>query len=75
MGSVGTPLAMLIGMSLLRDVSYLFWPCFAGFIAFTLMQLAAFLAALKGIRRVGPFTLRYLTTPAMLGFELKQIIT
>jgi len=73
-GSIGTPLAMLIGMHLLKDISYLFWACFVGFIAFTLMQLAAFIAALADVRRIGPFTLRHLTTPAMLGFELKQVI-
>ena len=73
-GSVGTPLAMLIGMYLLKDVSYLFWPCFVGFIVFTLMQIVAFIGALIDVRRVGPFPLRHLTTPAMLGFELKQVI-
>ncbi len=71
-GSVGTPLAMLIGMYLLKDVSYLFWLCVLGLITFTLAQLLAFIAALIGIRRIGPFTLRHLTTPAMLGFEIKQ---
>lgn len=74
MGSIGTPLAMGIGMSMLQDNSYLYWLCAAGLIGFSLMQLVAFFAALAGLKRVGPMTLRHLTTPATLGFELRQMI-
>ena len=71
-GSVGTPLAMIIGLKLLAENAYLFWVCAMGLIAFSMMQIVAFSAALAGITRLGPFTLRHLTTPAMLGFEIRE---
>ena len=63
---------MAIGMILLQDSFYLFWLCTSGLVAFSLMQLIAFVAAVLGVRRIGPMALRHLTTPAMLGFELRQ---
>ena len=71
-GSVGTPVAMTIGMILLQDSFYLFWLCTAGLVAFSLMQLIAFVVAVLGVRRIGHMALTHLTIPAMLGFEFRQ---
>ena len=71
-GCVGTPFAMVIGMTLLQDAFFLFWLCALGLVAFSLMQLAAFIAAIMGVERVGSMMLRHLTTPAMLAFELRK---
>ena len=57
---------------LLQDSFYLFWLCTAGLVAFSLMQLIAFVVAVLGVRRIGHMALTHLTIPAMLGFEFRQ---
>ena len=71
MGSLGTPIAMYIGINLLSDNDILSFLCVVGFVAVTLMQIGALVAALLGVRKVGGFVLHQLTTPAMLGVEIK----
>ncbi|MFT4713802.1 MAG: hypothetical protein ACJAVI_002969 [Candidatus Azotimanducaceae bacterium] len=71
-GSVGTPIALLVGWRILADAPLLSTLCL-GFAAIAaLMQVAAFVAVLCGVRKVGPFLLSNLTTPALLAKELKE---
>ncbi len=67
MGSVGTPLALLVGYFVLQELWWLALLCLLGAIGAAGMQVAAFVAALLGVRKVGPFLLTNLTTPATLG--------
>lgn len=73
-GSVGTVLAMYIGMQLLADNTIFYTLCLLGFVGALAMQAGAFIAALAGVKKVGPFVLHQLTTPAMLGFEVRQLL-
>ena len=71
-GSVGTPIALLVGWRTLADAPLLSILCL-GFAAIAaLMQVAAFVAVWCGVRKVGPFFLTNLTTPALLAKELKE---
>jgi hypothetical protein len=74
-GSVGTPLALLIGAQILHDHFWLWLACMAGFFGATLMQLGAFVAYFLGVRKIGPFALANLTTPAMLARELSAVFS
>mgnify|MGYP003626384495 CR=1 FL=1 len=67
MGSIGTPLALVVGFFALQEVSWLSLACLVGALGAAGMQIAAFFAALLGVRKVGPFLLANLTTPATLG--------
>ena len=71
-GSVGTPLALLMGWWVLSDESLLAYLCLAGSLAVALMQVSAFAAVWFGFRRLGPFLLTNLTTPALLAKEWKK---
>jgi len=73
-GSVGTPIALLMGYWVLADQPILAWLSLAGCIATTLMQVGAFVAAWMGVRRVGPFLLTSLTTPATAARELQTLL-
>jgi hypothetical protein len=73
-GSVGTPVALLTGFFVLADQPILAWLSLAGCIATTAMQVGAFIAAWMGVRRVGPFLLTSLTTPATAAKELKAFL-
>jgi hypothetical protein len=59
-------------MWVLADHPLLAVACLAGFILTASMQIAAFIAAWLGVRKVGPFLLTTLTTPALLAKELKS---
>lgn len=72
MGSLGTPLALIVGYMVLQEVWWLSLLCLFGALGAAAMQVAAFIAALMGVRKVGPFLLTNLTTPAMLGSLLRN---
>ncbi|MFT7245166.1 MAG: hypothetical protein ACI82A_002531 [Candidatus Azotimanducaceae bacterium] len=74
MGSIGTPIALAIGFVALRDVPWLSLLCLAGLVGATVMQIGAFIAALMGVRKVGPFLLTTLTTPATLGAQVREML-
>ncbi len=65
-GSLGTPLALFVGALVLGDQFWLHALCFAGFAGALLLQVGAFVLVLLGVRKVGPFLLTTLTTPATL---------
>ena len=71
-GSVGTPIALLMGWWVLGDEPLLSKLCLAGALGVTLMQVGAFTAVCLGFRRLGPFLLTNLTTPALLAKEWKE---
>ena len=71
-GSVGTPVALLVGWRVLGDAPMLSMLCLAGALTAALMQVTAFTAVWLGVRKVGPFLLTNLTTPALLAKELKE---
>jgi hypothetical protein len=71
-GSVGTPIALLVGWRVLVDEPLLAALCLAGALAAAIMQMAAFAAAWLGVRKLGPFLLTNLTTPALLAKEWKE---
>lgn len=71
-GSVGTPAALFMGWWVLGDEPLLAKLCLAGALGVTLMQVGAFTAVWLGIRRLGPFLLTNLTTPALLAKEWKE---
>jgi hypothetical protein len=71
-GSVGTPIALLIGWSVLDDAPLLSMLSLAGALAVALMQVSAFVAVWFGVRKLGPFLLTNLTTPALLAKEWKE---
>jgi hypothetical protein len=71
-GSVGTPIALLIGWRILADAPILSALCLGGAAIASLMQIAAFVAVWCGVRKLGPFLLTNLTTPALLAKELKE---
>jgi hypothetical protein len=73
-GSVGTPVALLVGFFVLADQPILAWLSLAGCVATTAMQVGAFVAAWMGVRRVGPFLLTSLTTPATAARELQAML-
>jgi hypothetical protein len=65
-GSVGTPIALLVGIFLLDDNFWLQSLCFAGFFGALILQVGAFILVMAGVRTVGTLPLTTLTTPAML---------
>jgi hypothetical protein len=71
-GSVGTPIALVVGWWVLSDEPLLSALCLAGSLAVALMQLGAFAAVWLGVRKLGPFLLTNLTTPALLAKEWKE---
>lgn len=73
-GSIGTPLALMIGAVALADNDWLAALCILGALVGLLMQVAAFVAAWLGVKRVGPFYLGTLTTPATLALELRAML-
>jgi hypothetical protein len=73
-GSVGTPIALFIGYQALGAEPWLAALCLVGCAVATLMQVAAFVASWRGVRKVGPFLLTSLTTPATLARELKNLL-
>lgn len=72
-GSLGTPIALFIGYQALASVAWLAALCLVGCGITALMQVAAFVASWRGVRKVGPFLLTSLTTPATLARELKAL--
>jgi len=72
MGSVGTPIALFIGFLTLTAAPVLAYLCLAGSLGALGMQVAAFVAAARGVKKIGPFQLTTLTTPATLAYELKK---
>lgn len=73
-GSVGTPLALLIGFFVFSDSTVLAALSLLGSFVTALMQVAAFVAAWCGVRKVGPFLLTSLTTPATAAREVKALL-
>ena len=74
LGSIGTPIAMLIGYFVLMPYDELLgYGAFTLFILATLMQVAAFVAEWMGVRMLGPFRLSQLTSPATAAAELKKL--
>ena len=71
-GSVGTPVALLVGWRVLGDEPLLAALSLAGALAAVLMQVSAFVAVWRGVRTLGPFLLTNLTTPALLAKEWKE---
>ena len=71
-GSIGTPIALLAGWRVLGDVPLLAFLCLVGALAALLMQVSAFVAVWFGVRKLGPFLLTNLTTPALLAKEWKE---
>ena len=72
LGSIGTPIALLVGWQVLKDSQVLSLLCLLGAVATFLMQLGAFVAVWFGVRKLGPFLLSNLTTPAFLAKELRE---
>lgn len=72
LGSLGTPIALIVGYLVLQEVWWLSLLCLVGALGAAGMQVAAFIAALMGVRKVGPFLLTNLTTPAMLGSLIRN---
>lgn len=70
-GSLGTPIALLVGWRTTMDAPVVSTLLLAAAITVTLMQIAAFTAVWVGLRKVGPFVLSNLTTPARLAQELQ----
>jgi hypothetical protein len=73
-GSLGTPIALFIGYQALQSAPWLAALCLLGCAVTALMQVAAFVASWRGVRKVGPFLLTSLTTPATLARELKSLL-
>ena len=71
-GSIGTPVALLIGWQVLKDFQVLSGLCLLGAVGTFLLQLGAFAAGWFGVRKLGPFLLSNLTTPASLAKELRE---
>ena len=71
-GSIGTPVALLIGWQVLKDAQVLSGLCLLGAVGTFLLQLGAFAAGWFGVRKLGPFLLSNLTTPASLAKELRE---
>ena len=71
-GSVGTPIALLVGIFLLADNFWLQSLCLAGFIGALGLQVGAFILVMAGVRKVGSLPLTTLTTPAMLADVYKS---
>ena len=72
-GSIGTPTAFLIGAAGFSDIMMLKMGCWLGFTVTAILQVGAFAASWLGVKRVGPFLLWQLTTPAMLARELQKM--
>lgn len=73
MGSVGTPIALMIGyVQLYPHIEWLGWLALLGFALAAMMQVGAFAAEWLGVRRVGRFRLSQLTSPATAAFEWKN---
>jgi hypothetical protein len=73
MGSIGTPTALLIGWDVLDDETLLSMLCLVGALITVMIQVGAFFAVGAGVRKVGPFLLTNLTTPAMLAKEWNDV--
>ncbi|MCB1646346.1 MAG: hypothetical protein KDI36_12880 [Pseudomonadales bacterium] len=73
-GSVGTPLALAAGASFIPDLPWLRWLMLAGMMMTAAMQVIAFAAAWMGVKKVGPFLLTSLTSPAAAASELKTAL-
>ena len=71
-GSIGTPIALLVGWQVLGDEPLLAALCLMAATAALLMQVAAFAAVWVGKKKLGPFLLTNLTTPALLAKEWKD---
>ncbi|MDC0069482.1 hypothetical protein OAL10_11945 [Gammaproteobacteria bacterium] len=71
-GSVGTPVALLVGWIVLEGDPLLSLLCLLGALGALALQVGAFFAVSAGVNKVGPFLLTNLTTPAMLAKEWKQ---
>lgn len=71
-GSVGTPVALFVGWKALEGDPLLSILCLLGAFGALALQLGAFFAVSAGVKKVGPFVLTNLTTPAMLAKEWKQ---
>jgi hypothetical protein len=71
-GSVGTPVALLVGWIVLEGDPLLSLLCLLGAFVALALQVGAFFAVSAGVKKVGPFLLTNLTTPAMLAKEWKQ---
>jgi len=71
-GSIGTPLALFAGYYVLSDEPQLVMLFLAAALLAAIMQLSAFVASWLGVRKLGPFLLSNLTTPALLAKELKD---
>lgn len=71
-GSVGTPAALLVGWIALEGEPFLSMLCLLGALGALALQAGAFVAVSAGVKKVGPFLLTNLTTPAMLAKEWKQ---
>ena len=75
-GSIGTPLALLIGFISLAGVNLLLaWGCLALSAGAAIMQVGAFAAQWMGVRKVGGFQLATLTSPATAAYEWKRMRT
>ncbi len=74
-GSIGTPLAFFMGIWIYEDNTIFRLLCLAGFLAALGMQVGAFVAAWYGVKKVGPFLLASLTTPATLAVEMRHLKT
>lgn len=71
-GSIGTPIALITGWRVLGDEPLLAMLCLAGALMAAIMQVSAFVAVWFGVRKLGPFLLTNLTTPALLAKEWKE---
>ncbi|HJN50780.1 MAG: hypothetical protein QGI68_18650 [Pseudomonadales bacterium] len=75
-GSLGTPMALLLGFVCLRDdFAELSLICWELFWLMLLVQIIAFVAEWVGFTKVGSFRLSLLTSPATAAMELKLLLT
>jgi|TARA_Y100000310_G_scaffold45502_3_gene42392 hypothetical protein len=75
-GSLGTPLALLVGFASLRDdFSALSRICWDFFWIMLLIQIISFVAEWLGWGKVGSLRLSLLTSPATAAMELKSLLT
>ena len=72
-GSIGTPLAALLGYLLVDPTQTLLVSgCQILFWLMLVLQIATFFAEWFGVRKVGPFRLSLLTSPATAAMELRK---
>ncbi len=75
-GGIGTWVALLIaGVALYPLVDWLGMLALAGALFALLLQVGAFAAEWLGVRRVGPFRLSLLTSPATAAMELRKMVS